>query len=75
MKVGIVGMPNAGKSSLFTALTGVAAFAGSAIQQGMQVATDEVNSTKFLGGATLQVTYGDIGSTPQQASCSSDTAS
>ena len=25
MKVGIVGMPNAGKSSLFTALTGVAA--------------------------------------------------
>ena len=48
-------------------LTGVAAFAGSAIQQGMQVATDEVNSTKFLGGATLQVTYGDIGSTPQQA--------
>ena len=25
MKVGIIGMPNAGKSSLFTALTGVAA--------------------------------------------------
>ena len=25
MKVGIVGMPNAGKSSLFSALTGVAA--------------------------------------------------
>src|ERR1700687_2797890 len=48
-------------------LTGVAAFAGSAIQQGMQVAIDEVNSTKFLGGATLQVNYADIGSTPQQA--------
>src|SRR5271154_3783538 len=28
MKVGIVGMPNAGKSSLFSALTGVAAEAG-----------------------------------------------
>jgi branched-chain amino acid transport system substrate-binding protein len=48
-------------------LTGVAAFAGTAIQQGMQVATDEVNSTKFLGGATLQVNYGDVGASPQQA--------
>lgn len=48
-------------------LTGVAAFAGIGIQQGMQVATDEVNSTKFLGGAQLQVNYGDVGSTPQQA--------
>src|SRR5258708_4745782 len=48
-------------------LTGVAAFAGTAIQQGMQVATDEVNSTKFLGGARLQVNYADVGASPQQA--------
>jgi branched-chain amino acid transport system substrate-binding protein len=48
-------------------LTGVAAFAGIGIQQGMQVATDEVNSTKFLGKAQLAVNYGDVGATPQLA--------
>ncbi len=48
-------------------LTGPAAFAGTAIQEGMQLATDEVNSSKFLGGATLSVNYVDVGSTAQQA--------
>jgi branched-chain amino acid transport system substrate-binding protein len=48
-------------------LTGTAAFAGTKIQEGMQVATDEINSTKFLGTATLNVSYVDVGSTPQQA--------
>jgi branched-chain amino acid transport system substrate-binding protein len=33
----------------------------------MQVATDEVNSSKFLGAATLSVNYVDVDSTPQQA--------
>jgi branched-chain amino acid transport system substrate-binding protein len=48
-------------------LTGGAAFAGTKIQEGMQVATDEVNSSKFLGSATLNVNYVDVASTPQQA--------
>jgi branched-chain amino acid transport system substrate-binding protein len=48
-------------------LTGPSAFAGVQIQEGMQLATDEVNSTKFLGGATLSVNYVDVGATPQQA--------
>ncbi len=48
-------------------LTGPAAFAGTLEQEGMQLAVDEVNSTKFLGGATLNVNYVDVGATPQQA--------
>src|SRR5258708_19253165 len=48
-------------------LTGPSAFAGVQIQEGMQLATHEVNSTKFLGAATLSVNYVDVGATPQQA--------
>lgn len=47
-------------------LTGPGAFAGSQIQEGEQLAIDEVNSTKFLGGATLAASYVDVAATPQQ---------
>ena len=46
-------------------LTGPAAFAGTKIRQGMELATEEINSTKFLGGATISVNYVDVGATPQ----------
>lgn len=61
---GLSGTVNVGSP---LSLTGPAAFAGTAGQQGMQVATDEVNSTKFLGSATLSVNYVDDDSTAQQA--------
>jgi branched-chain amino acid transport system substrate-binding protein len=48
-------------------LTGVGAFSGLLDQEGMQVATDEINSTKFLGAVTLKVNYVDIDTTPQVA--------
>jgi branched-chain amino acid transport system substrate-binding protein len=48
------------------ALTGPAAFAGLEIQKGMQVATDEINSTGFLGQTKVDVKYADGGSTAQQ---------
>jgi branched-chain amino acid transport system substrate-binding protein len=48
-------------------LTGVGAFSGTLDQEGMQVAADEINSTKFLGGITLKVNYIDIDTTPQIA--------
>lgn len=48
-------------------LTGPAAFAGTKIKQGMELATEEINSTKFLGNATISVSYVDVGATPQQA--------
>jgi branched-chain amino acid transport system substrate-binding protein len=48
-------------------LTGLGAFSGTLDQEGMQVATDEINGTKFLGATTLKVNYVDIDTTPQAA--------
>jgi len=48
-------------------LTGPAAFAGTLEQEGMQLALDEVNSSKFLDSATLHLNYIDVAATPQQA--------
>jgi branched-chain amino acid transport system substrate-binding protein len=48
-------------------LTGVAAFSGTLDQEGMQVATDEINNTRFLGATILKVNYIDIDTTPQIA--------
>jgi branched-chain amino acid transport system substrate-binding protein len=46
-------------------LTGNAAFAGTQILEGLQLAADEVNSTKFLGGATIKLKSVDVSTAPQ----------
>jgi branched-chain amino acid transport system substrate-binding protein len=48
-------------------LTGPAAFAGAQNQEGIQMAVDEINSTKFLGNAKIQANFADHAADAQQA--------
>jgi len=51
---------------VWSALAAGAALAGLR-SEGMQLALDEVNSSKFLDSATLHLNYIDVAATPQQA--------